>query len=54
MTENLLFKQFKGGFCYIRDTAIARAASLGDVGRLDLVLTRSGKSDMLSLVDKIS
>ena len=41
MTENLLFKQFKkGGFCYIRDTAIARAASLGDVGRLDLVLTR--------------
>ena len=56
MTENLLFKHSEGGFCYIRDTAIARAASLGDVGRLDLVLTRPGKSDRLelSLVDKIS
>ncbi len=57
MTENPLFKQSRGGvFVTYVTQAIARAASLGDVGRLDLVLTRPGKSDRLelSLVDKIS
>ena len=58
MTENLLFKHSEGGFCYIRDTAIARAASLGDVGRLDLTLfwLDLERSDMLGLplVDKVS
>ena len=57
MTENPLFKQSKGGvFVTYVTQAIAKAASLGDVGRLDLVLARPRRSDMLGLplVDKVS
>ncbi len=57
MTENPLFKQSKGGvFVTYVTQAIARAASLGDGGRLDLVLARPRRSDMLGLplVDKVS
>ena len=59
MTENPLFKQSKGGvFVTYVTQAIARAASLGDVGRLDLTLIWLDlvRSDMLGLplVDKVS
>ena len=59
MTQKPLVQTIRdqgGVFCYIRDTAMARAASLGDVGRLDLVLARPRRSDMLGLplVDKVS